>query len=187
MMFSHLAAGRTRAQRISDAVRSIAVIAVVLVIAAFAGARVLGIFGVSLDAFSVAGGVVLSFIGFRMLAGGGTPQQGEISPPATTGQTAAVSYASLILFAASPGTITGVITVAVAHSQSAVPVTALVAIALVLGFTLALFLLVSRTSNPDDPQTTSLAHDMVGRYMGLIVVAMGIQFILTGYKAFMAT
>jgi multiple antibiotic resistance protein len=31
-----------------------------------------------------------------------------------------------------------------------------------------------------------LAHDMVSRYMGLIVIAMGIQYALTGYKAFMA-
>ncbi|MBV1926378.1 MAG: hypothetical protein KUG62_04420 [Rhodobacteraceae bacterium] len=38
------------------------------------------------------------------------------------------------------------------------------------------------TNNADEP---SLTHDMISRYMGLIVVAMGIQFALTGYKAFM--
>lgn len=29
-------------------------------------------------------------------------------------------------------------------------------------------------------------HDTVTRFMGLIVIAMGVQFILSGYKAFMA-
>lgn len=186
MMFSNLATRRSGAQRISDAIQTVAVIAVVLVIAAFAGARVLDIFGVSLDAFSVAGGVVLSFIGFRMLAGDGNQSQTATSPSATAGPTATGSYAPLILFAASPGTITGVITVAVAHSQSTIPATALVAISVVLGFTLALLLLVSKTPENDGLQGSGLARDMVGRYMGLIVVAMGIQFILTGYKAFMA-
>src|SRR5215207_5841831 len=40
---------------------------VILVITALVGARVLQIFGVSLDAFSIAGGGVLSWIGFAML------------------------------------------------------------------------------------------------------------------------
>jgi undecaprenyl pyrophosphate phosphatase UppP len=38
------------------------------------------------------------------------------------------SFTPLILFAASPGTITGVITLAVAHAKLALPVTALVAV-----------------------------------------------------------
>ncbi len=71
LMFADQAAGRTAAQRVSDAIRVVAVVAVVLVIAAFAGSRLLGVFGISLDSFSVAGGIVLSFIGFRMLAGSG--------------------------------------------------------------------------------------------------------------------
>lgn len=186
MMFASLAAGQTGAQRASGAVRAIAVIAVVLVIAAFAGAHILSLFGISLDVFSVAGGVVLSFIGFRMLAGAGTSHQTETSTPAKGPSSSNISYAPMILFAASPGTITGVITVAVAHSKDAIPVTALVGIAVVLTVTLALLLLVSRNSNPDQSESPGLARDMIGRYMGLIVVAMGIQFILTGYKAFMA-
>lgn len=185
MMFANLAVGQTGAQRVSGAVRAIAVIAVVLVIAAFAGAHILGLFGISLDVFSVAGGVVLSFIGFRMIAGGDSSHQAEASAPGKSPSPSNVSYAPMILFAASPGTITGVITVAVAHSKDALPVTALVGIAIVLTVMLALLLLVSRTQKANQSETPGLARDMIGRYMGLIVVAMGIQFILTGYKAFM--
>jgi len=70
--------------------------------------------------FSVAGGVVLSLIGIRMLAGTGTPDQTEVSPPSADPASSNVSYAPMILFAASPGTITGVITVAVAHSKDSI-------------------------------------------------------------------
>ena len=146
MMFASLATGQTQAQRVSGAVQAIAVIAVVLVIAAFAGAQILGVFGISLNVFSVAGGVVLSFIGFRMLAGTGTPDQSEVSTPSAGTASSNVSYAPMILFAASPGTITGVITVAVAHSKNSIPVTALIAIGVVLAITLALLILVSRNA-----------------------------------------
>lgn len=184
MMFTNLAAGRTGAQRVSDAIRVVAVVAVVLVIAAFAGSRLLGVFGISLDGFSVAGGIVLCFIGFRMLAGSGG--QTEPGHPGDGDPNSAANYAPLILFAASPGTITGVITVAVAHTGTGFPTTALVGIAVVLTVTLALLLLIARSSKPGQSKRPGLARDMIGRYMGLIVVAMGIQFVLTGFKAFMA-
>jgi multiple antibiotic resistance protein len=185
MMFSGLTAGRTRQQSVSDATRAILTIAVVLVIAALGGARILGIFGISLDVFSVAGGIVLSFIGFTMLAGSGSTKPDPESR--TAGPSAAgATLAPMILFAASPGTITGVITAAAAHSRDGVPLTALVGIGVVVTITWAFLLLVARRSKATEQTTPGLARDMVSRYMGLIVIAMGIQYALTGYKAFMA-
>lgn len=186
MMFTGLTAGQTKAQRVSDATRAILTIAVVMVTAALAGAQILRIFGIPLDVFSVAGGIVLSFIGFTMLAGSKSsdkPNPGSHSadPPA-----AGPTLAPLILFAASPGTITGVITTAAAHSRDGIPLTALVGTGVVLTVTWVLLLLVARRSHSAGQKAPSLAHDMVSRYMGLIVIAMGIQYALTGYKAFMA-
>src|SRR6476469_8794335 len=63
-MFAQIEAGQTSATRLADATRAALAVLVILVIAALVGARVLHIFGVSLDAFSVAGGVVLAWIGF---------------------------------------------------------------------------------------------------------------------------
>jgi multiple antibiotic resistance protein len=48
-----------------------------------------------------------------------------------------------------------------------------------------LLLLVAATRG-GDAKRPGLARDMVSRYMGLIIIAMGIQFALKGYKAFMA-
>jgi multiple antibiotic resistance protein len=79
------------------------------------GVKVLHLFGVSLDAFMVAGGGVLAWLGFAMLRG--LPPG---SPPAAATPGANPSLTPLILFAASPGTITGVITLSVAHAKSGI-------------------------------------------------------------------
>ena len=186
MMFAGLTAGRTKSQRVSDATRAVLTIAVVLVIAALGGARILKIFGISLDVFSVAGGIVLSFIGFTMLAGSKSTDKPDPAGQAADPSAAGATLAPMILFAASPGTITGVITPAAAHSQGGIPLTALVGIGVVLTITWALFLLVARRSKATEQSAPGPARDMVSRYMGLIVIAMGIQYALTGYKAFMA-
>src|SRR4029434_4933499 len=125
VMFAQIEAGQTRAIRITDATRAALAVLVILLVAALAGARVLQIFGVSLDAFSIAGGGVLTWIGFSMLRGN-SPQARDPSKDRAAEKR---SLTPLILFAASPGTITGVITLAVAHAKLALPVTALVAVA----------------------------------------------------------
>ncbi|WP_181257443.1 MarC family protein [Pseudaminobacter soli (ex Li et al. 2025)] len=185
MMFAGLTAGRTGAQRVSDATRAILTIAVVLIIAALAGARILDIFGIPLDVFSVAGGIVLSFIGFTMLSGSRSDNAPDPATQSPDPSAAGATLAPMILFAASPGTITGVITIAAAtRSRTGIPLPALTGICVVLIITWVLLMLVARRSKK--PKRPGLAHDMATRYMGLIVIAMGIKFALTGYKAFMA-
>src|SRR6476469_7826810 len=103
-MFAQIEAGQTSATRLADATRAALAVLVILVVAALVGARVLQIFGVSLDAFSVAGGGVLSWIGFTMLRGNSTQAQ----DPSKGGADEKRSLTPVILFAASPGTITGV-------------------------------------------------------------------------------
>ena len=81
----------------------------------------------------VAGGGVLAWMGFSMLKGrsaaGDSKSKRSLTP--------------LILFAASPGTITGVITVSVAHSRMTLPFTSLIAIAVATGITWLAMLLVA--------------------------------------------
>ena len=89
----------------------------------------------------------------------------------------------MILFAASPGTITGVITLAVAHAKLALPVTALVAVAVAMAVMWVVMLLVTH-GGARAKDAGGLLHDMVTRFMGLILLAMGVQFALTGFRKF---
>jgi multiple antibiotic resistance protein len=122
MIFASIIQGQSRAWAVRNATMSVLIVAVVLVIAAFLGSPILNLFGISLDAFSVAGGGVLIFIGFSMLQGTGSPSTPN-NPRAQGGSSAGLGR--LILFAASPGTIAGVMTIVAAHRRQGLPVTAL--------------------------------------------------------------
>jgi small neutral amino acid transporter SnatA (MarC family) len=67
--------GQDRAVRLADATKAALAVLVILTVAALVGARVLQVFGGSLDAFSVAGGGVLSWIGLTMLGAKSAPDQ----------------------------------------------------------------------------------------------------------------
>lgn len=175
-MFSKIAAGKPSGARIAIATQAAVAIIAILCLAALAGAQLLHVFGISLSAFQVAGGIVLVWMGLIML-------RGTASPTTANGSDSReASITPLVLFAASPGTITGVITLSIAHSQHGVPVTALVAIVVALTITWLVMITVARASGQKKP---GLMHDISTRFMGLIVLAMGVQFGLTGVKQFL--
>ena len=176
-MFARIEAGQARAARLADATKAALAVLVILVVAALVGARVLQVFGVSLDAFSVAGGGVLAWIGFTMLRADSAPVQ----DPSKEGADEERSITPLILFAASPGTIAGVITLAVAHGELLLPVTALVAVAVATAVMWIVMVLVARG---EAAAPGGFLCDTATRFMGLIVVAMGVQFALTGVRNF---
>jgi multiple antibiotic resistance protein len=165
LLFSQAVSGKPGAAKVAAATRVTLTIMVILWLAAIGGTYLLKAFGISLDAFQAAGGLVLAWMGFMMLSG--------VSSPTTdsSGSHANVSLTPLIMFAASPGTITGVITLSVAHAGTKLPVTVLVMVA---------------ASRSADGKKQGLMHEINTRFMGLIVLAMGMQFSLTGLKAFFA-
>ena len=178
-IFSKIETGRSSGARTADALKAMIAVIVILALAAIFGAKVLEMFGISLDAFSVAGGFVLAWMGFEMLKGD-SPGSGASANDHSSGDK---SLSPLILFAASPGTLTGVITLAVSHSKTDFPVTALVAIAVTAAITFCVLLIVSSFGGKNQG---GIVRGTVTQFMGLIVIAMGVQFALTGIKAFMA-
>lgn len=165
---------QTVEQKYLSALQATAAIAITLIMSALFGARVLKTFGISLDAFSTAGGVVLIFMGFSMLN-----SKKEVSQERKED-----SLGPLILFAASPGTITGVITLAVAQTGADIPISALVAVSVASFLTLISILASIRFLKQN--QKDSLFRQTTTNLMGLIVLAMGFQFALSGIKSFFA-
>jgi multiple antibiotic resistance protein len=98
----------------------------------------------------------------RVLQLGGNAPQGQA--PSKDGTAEKRSLTPVILFAASPGTITGVITLAVAQAKLALPVTALVAIVVATVVMWVVMVLVADGSRARG--TGGLPHDMVTRFMG---------------------
>ncbi len=176
-MFAQIEENRSRSQRVTDATKAVLATTVILTVSALIGTQLLHLFGVSLDAFMVAGGGVLAWMGFSMLSGQVTSSTSVNAP-----SNADASLTPLILFAASPGTITEVITLSAAHTGLDLPVTALVAIAVAGLVTWLALLLVSRVAAKASEGGST--RDMITRFMGLIVLSMGVQFALTGLQKF---
>lgn len=180
-IFSGLVTGKPFASVVSDASRAILAVAIILCLAAVFGARLLHVFGISLDVFRAAGGLVLMWMGFRMLSGASSLPSSAGTASSDSGPNQNPSLSSLILFAASPGTITGVITISVHQSRDALPIPTLVAIGVAVMVTWVVIILSARAGG-GKPQGS--LHDLTSRFMGLIVLAMGMQFLLSGLKAF---
>ena len=81
-MFARIEANRSREKRLTDASKAALATTVILTLSALLGTQLLHLFGVSLDAFMVAGGGVLAWMGFSMLSG-----QGFLTPRAILPQT----------------------------------------------------------------------------------------------------
>jgi multiple antibiotic resistance protein len=111
-------------------------------------------------------------MGFGMLGGRHTVVQ---EPPTNDEAAAPSSLSPLIMFAAGPGTITAVVTLAAAHTPDG--------FAAVIGavVTFAALLLAVGLGSRLGRSTQA----MITRFMGLIVASMGMQFVLTGLKAFL--
>jgi multiple antibiotic resistance protein len=167
------------AQRRSAAIRVALSILIILLASALIGLKVLSIFGISLDVFRIVGGMIIAYMGFDMLRGRQTVGQAS---PADDDTNAPSSLAPLIMFAAGPGTITAVVTLAAVHTPDGLPVTAIIAAVIGAGVTFAALLFAVGMGSHVGRSTKAI----VTRFMGLIVASMGMQFVLTGLKAFLA-
>src|SRR5262245_52045643 len=126
------------AQRRWAAFRVALSILIILVGSALIGLKVLSIFNISLDVFRIVGGMIIAYMGFDMLSGRQTVAQ---SSPSDDNTATPSSLAPLTMFAAGPGTITTVVTLAAVHTPVGLPVTAIVASVIGTAITLAVLLL----------------------------------------------
>lgn len=150
-------------------------IAGVLVGSAFFGQAALNIFGISIDAFRAAGGIVLGLMGLNMLQGRKSAEHERLADEKSIRENLLVPFAMPIV--AGPGAITGVIVLSSTHDRPGIiPWTALTAIAvatIATGVCLFVVLAFGRFISQD-------AQRIFTRFMGLILVAMGMQFLLSG-------
>src|SRR5262245_21805126 len=167
------------AQRRWTAVKVAISILVILVTSALIGLKVLSIFGISLYVFRIVGGMIIAYMGFDMLRGGHSVGQ---APPTDDDAAAPNPLAPLIMFAAGPGTITAIVTLAAVHTPEGLPVTAIVAAVVGAAITYSVLLLVIGVGSRLGGGTQAI----VTRFMGLIVASMGMQFVLTGLKEFLS-
>ncbi|WP_415713307.1 MarC family protein [Maridesulfovibrio sp.] len=176
-IFTDCVSGIPPEQKVKEALKALTATGAVLFASAFFGMAVLKNLGISMAAFSCAGGGILAWIGANML----TPDRNAPRAIATR-DSKDISLSPLILFAASPGTITAVITIAATHNRHDMPVTAVAGVAVALVVLAAALLSAAKFSKVENKK--SGMREIISSYMGVLIIAMGIQFILSGINEF---
>lgn len=162
--------GKDLNTNIRAALKAMLIVLLILLISAFGGKFILNIFGISEEAFKIVGGIIIGVIGFQMLFGLRNNSVEEGNGDLT----------NLILFAASPGTITMVMTLAAINDFEGIPISAVVGVlvAIIVSIGIILFMLFMAAKK------NTKGQGFITKFMGLIIVAMGLQFMLDGIKDF---
>jgi multiple antibiotic resistance protein len=185
-IFMSVTDGISPAARRGAALRAGLAVLVILVGSIFGATAILDAFGISMNAFEAAGGVIVLGIGLRMLGGGDNPAHttptgsATVSPEEEVQRERSVESKIIVPLAmpilAGPGSITTVVTVAAAnhsfegHIGTAIGTAALVAIMTVC------FML----SGVIARAVGSQFQEILLRFMGMILVAIAVGMIFSG-------
>lgn len=178
-VFVGVVAGASRARQREAARQLSLAVFVILGGSALIGQTVLDMFGITIDAFRAAGGLLLVLIATDMLRGG-KPSSVQAEHASDLDDQILVPLAMPLI--AGPGAITTSITLALGHSRWGVPWVALAAsaaVAALLFVTLRLFIDHDRLLSPRGQR-------ILTRFMGLILMAIGFQLGLGGIRGFFA-
>ena len=153
---------------------------VLLLVFAFTGTEILSIFGISLESFEIAGGLLLLIISIRILISG---THEKVESPESVG---AVPIAMPLLVG--PGAITTTI-ITLQSYQSVQPdgpvlsvAIAVLAVVIVLGLTWVIL----RYTNGLYKFLGKTGALVIARVMALLIAAIAVQYILTGATHFMS-
>jgi multiple antibiotic resistance protein len=187
-IFASLTAGASNAHRRAMAVRSTMIASVLLLIFALIGEKLLDTLGISLDAFRIAGGIMVFLIALEMVFEKRTQRREdraeEISKKAQNEQRAIESedisvFPMAIPMIAGPGSIATTMLLVSRSSglqQTAVVIAALVS---VLVLTLAALLAAGPIMRVLGPKLEA----MITRVLGVLLAALAAQFVIDGIKA----
>ena len=193
-LFLGLSGEMNNAERNRQSLMASVCVFAIMMVAWYAGQLVMSTFGISIPGLRIAGGLIVAFIGFRMLF----PQQkAHESPEARSkseelGQEPGANIAFVPLAmpsTAGPGTIAMIISSAATVKTSATFAPWVIALAPTLTFLLvSVILWVSlRSSGAIMRLVGKSGIEAISRLMGFLLVCMGVQFIINGVLEIVAT
>jgi multiple antibiotic resistance protein len=183
-LFLALTRGMNREERRQVGMRASVIALGVLALFALAGAAVLGVLGITLPAFRVAGGFLLFFIAFEMVFERRNDRKEKSADAAVTKDHIhdIAAFPLAIPLIAGPGAISA--TVLLSGSYEGVEgKSALIGIILIcVALTFLVFLLAERV----DRFLGHTGRSILTRLLGVILAALAVQFVADGIKALVA-
>ncbi|QDZ02538.1 MarC family protein [Nitratireductor mangrovi] len=183
-LFLALTRGMNRAERQQVALRASVIGFLLLALFALAGAAILSVFGITLPAFRVAGGLLLFFIAFEMVFERRQERKEKSADVAITKDMIhnIAAFPLAIPLIAGPGAISATVLLS-GSFEGAVGQAALVAVILAgILLTYLVFLLAERV----DGFLGQTGRSILTRLLGVILAALAVQFVADGIKALMA-
>ena len=179
-IYSSLTAGATPAQRRAMAIRSVIIAAFVLLFFATLGKGMLAALGISLDAFRIAGGILLFLIAADMVFEKRTERRESRAQEVAAREIDDVSvFPMAIPMIAGPGSIASIMLLTSQANGWGERSLVLAALALVLLATLAALL----AAGPLMRLLGQKLEAMITRLLGVILAALAAQYVVDGIKA----
>jgi multiple antibiotic resistance protein len=180
-MFLSLTDGLEESKQRRIALSTLGYCTIMCVTVAVAGTHLLTFFGISVDDFRVAGGLVLMVIGFGMLNGTGSrAHHGTSAEQEHQAQVTSIAFYPITFpMIVGPGTIT---TLVLFMAQAKGPMD-YVAFAMVVALVLALLGIVLYLAGFIGHFLSQTLRVILSRVMGLILIAISVEMAATGLKA----
>ena len=185
-LFVSLTQGMSEERRRQQALWAGIYSAAIMLVSLAGGNMLLAFFGISYGAMRIAGGLVVAMIGYQMLFGGNTPNN---APIVRRDKDDYAFFPIAMPGIAGPGTIA----VVIGFSTEIAELKDYVDLAVALGWTAAAIIVTASASwavmRYSDLLTRRLGPSgtlVLGRLMGFILICIGVQFVGSGIRTFMA-
>jgi len=180
-LFLAVTAGMNRAQRNQVAIRASLISLAVLVLFAVAGSAILTVFGITLPAFRVAGGLLLFFIAFEMIFERRQERHEKSAERAITRDMIRniSAFPLAIPLIAGPGAISATVLLSGSFRGAAGLLTLTGILAVTILITYLVFVLAERI----DRFLGETGRSILTRLLGVILAALAVQFVSDGAKA----
>lgn len=183
-LFLALTPGMTRAQRGQVGLRASIIGFLVLAVFAVAGASILAIFGITLPAFRVAGGLLLFYIAFEMVFERRQDRKEKSADVAITRDHIhnIAAFPLAIPLIAGPGAISATVLISGSFPTFAGQVALIAIILAAILITWLVFILAERV----DRFLGHTGRSILTRLLGVILAALAIQFVADGIRELVA-
>lgn len=180
-LFLALTPGMSRAQRNQVAIRASLIGLGVLALFALAGTSILAVFGITLPAFRVAGGLLLFVIAFEMIFERDPERKEKSTDDAITKDRIRniAAFPLAIPLIAGPGAISASVLLSASFSGPGPRAVLVVIIAACIALTYAVLVLAERL----EKFLGETGRSILTRLLGVILAALAVQFVADGVKA----
>ena len=182
-IFLGLTAGMTAADRRAVALRGVLIAFGILVLFAITGTLVLDAMGISIDAFRVAGGLLLFYTAFEMIHAKRQEREMDVSRTAIKDRIANIAVFPLAIpLIAGPGTISATILLSSEFSgfSGATPWTGKLLLVAIIGLLIVVTAAALMAAEFFDKVLGDTGRKVLTRLLGVLLAALSVQYVADG-------